>query len=75
VRSRIRNFVIGKSEDRGATENVLTGEAMFIAHYLAGWLGVSTGIVIAALLVLRIGGKALRARRKQRSGAEVPRRE
>lgn len=46
---------------------------MFIAHYLAGWLGVSTGIVIAALLVLRWGGKALRARRKQRSGIEAPR--
>ncbi|MGW7006264.1 hypothetical protein ACWGCW_26475 [Streptomyces sp. NPDC054933] len=46
---------------------------MFIAHYVAGWLGVSTGIVIAALLVLRRGGKALRARRKQRSSIEASR--
>lgn len=46
---------------------------MFIAHYLAGWLGVSTGFVIAALLVLRIGGKALRTRRGQRSGVQEPR--
>ena len=44
---------------------------MFIAHYLSGWLGISTGIVIAVLLVLRRGGKALRARRKQRSSTDA----
>ena len=48
---------------------------MFIAHYLAGWLGISTGIVIAALLLLRRGGKALRARRKQRADTDALRAE
>jgi hypothetical protein len=38
---------------------------MFIAHYIAGWLGIPAGIVIVALLILRKQGKALRARRKQ----------
>jgi hypothetical protein len=38
---------------------------MFIAHYIAGWLGVPAGIVIAALFILRKRGKALHARRKQ----------
>ncbi|MFF7188948.1 hypothetical protein ACFZAR_27675 [Streptomyces sp. NPDC008222] len=48
---------------------------MFIAHYLAGWLGVSTGMVIASLLLLRRGGTALRGRRMQRSGIEASRSE
>jgi hypothetical protein len=38
---------------------------MFIAHDIAGWLGIPTGIVIAALIILRRKGMALRARRKQ----------
>lgn len=38
---------------------------MFIAHDIAGWLGIPTGIVIAALIILRKKGMALRARRKQ----------
>jgi hypothetical protein len=38
---------------------------MFIAHYIAGWLGIPAGIVIAAMIILRKRGKALRARRKQ----------
>lgn len=38
---------------------------MFIAHDLATWLGIPAGIVIAALIILRKKGMALRARRKQ----------
>jgi hypothetical protein len=38
---------------------------MFIAHDIAGWLGIPTGIVIAGLIILRRKGIALRARRKQ----------
>jgi hypothetical protein len=38
---------------------------MFIAHDIAGWLGIPTGIVIAALIILRKKGMALRASRKQ----------
>lgn len=38
---------------------------MFIAHNIAGWLGIPTGIVVAALIILRKKGMALRARRKQ----------
>jgi hypothetical protein len=42
---------------------------MFIAHDIAGWLGIPTGIVIAALIILRKKGMALRARRKQESAS------
>ena len=42
---------------------------MFIAHDLATWLGIPTGIVIAALIILRKKGMALRARRKQARAA------
>jgi hypothetical protein len=38
---------------------------MFIAHDIAGWLGIPAGIVIAALIILRKKGMALRAKRKQ----------
>jgi hypothetical protein len=38
---------------------------MFIAHDIAGWLGIPTGIVIAALIILRKKGMALRASRKR----------
>lgn len=38
---------------------------MFIAHYIAGWLGIPAGIVIAALVILRKNGMALRASRKR----------
>jgi hypothetical protein len=38
---------------------------MFIAHDIAGWLGIPTGVAIAALIILRKKGMALRARRKQ----------
>jgi hypothetical protein len=46
---------------------------MFVAHDIAGWLGIPTGIVIAALIILRRQGMALRARNKQRraAGSEV----
>lgn len=42
---------------------------MFIAHDIAGWLGIPTGIVIAALIILRRKGMALRARKKQERAA------
>jgi hypothetical protein len=35
------------------------------AHDIAGWLGIPTGVVIAAMIILRKKGMALRARRKQ----------
>jgi hypothetical protein len=38
---------------------------MFIAHYIAEWLGIPAAIVIAALVILRRKGRALRARRQQ----------
>jgi hypothetical protein len=38
---------------------------MFIAHDIAGWLGIPTGIVLAALIILRKKGMALRASRKR----------
>jgi hypothetical protein len=38
---------------------------MFIAHHIAAWLGIPAGIVIAAMIVLRKKGRALRARRQQ----------
>jgi hypothetical protein len=46
---------------------------MFIAHYIAGWLGIPAGIVIAAMILLRRKGRALRARRQQaRDGRITP---
>jgi hypothetical protein len=45
---------------------------MFIAHDIAGWLGIPTGIVIAALIILRRKGMALRARRKQEHASRQP---
>jgi hypothetical protein len=44
---------------------------MFIAHYIAGWLGIPTGIVIVALIILRSKGRALRARRQQARAGHV----
>ena len=41
------------------------------AHDIAGWLGIPAGIVIAAMIILRRKGMALRARRQQ---ARDPRR-
>ncbi len=45
---------------------------MFIAHDIAGWLGVPVGIVIVALIILRKKGMALRARRKQARAGSPP---
>ena len=45
---------------------------MFIAHDIAGWIGVPVGIVIAALIILRKKGMALRARRKQARAGSPP---
>jgi hypothetical protein len=42
---------------------------MFIAHDIAGWLGIPTGIVIAALIILRKKGMALRASRKRKAAS------
>ena len=39
------------------------------AHDIAGWLGIPTGIVIAAMVILRRRGMALRARRQQARAA------
>jgi hypothetical protein len=36
-----------------------------MAHHIAEWLGIPTGIVIAAMMTLRKQGMALRARRQQ----------
>ena len=49
---------------------------MFIAHYIAEWLGIPAAIVIAALVILRRKGRALRARRQQARGPaeQAPRR-
>jgi hypothetical protein len=44
---------------------------MFLAHYVAGWMGIPTGIVIAAMLILRKKGMALRARRRQEREANA----
>lgn len=45
---------------------------MFIAHAIAGWLGIPTAIVIAALIILRKKGMALRAsRKKERAGRQL----
>jgi hypothetical protein len=45
---------------------------VFLAHYIAEWLGIPTGIVIAAMIILRRKGMALRARRKQARTASQP---
>jgi hypothetical protein len=45
---------------------------MFLAHYIAGWIGIPTGIVIAALFVLRKRGLQLRARRQQARTSTAP---
>jgi hypothetical protein len=44
------------------------------AHDIAGWLGIPIGIVIAAMVIVRKRGMALRARRQQAraSGAAPP---
>jgi hypothetical protein len=42
------------------------------AHDIAGWLGIPAGIVIAALIILRKKGMALRARRQQARTASPP---
>ena len=44
---------------------------MFIAHDIAGWLGIPTGIVIAVLIILRKKGMALRARRKEGASRQL----
>jgi hypothetical protein len=36
-----------------------------MAHHIAAWLGIPAGIVIAAMVILRKKGMALRARRQQ----------
>jgi len=36
-----------------------------MAHHIAAWLGIPAGIVIAAMVILRKRGTALRARRQQ----------
>ncbi|QHA07760.1 hypothetical protein GQF42_34600 [Streptomyces broussonetiae] len=45
---------------------------MFLAHYIAGWTGIPTGIVIAALFILRKRGTELRARRTQARRSTAP---
>jgi hypothetical protein len=40
-----------------------------MAHHIAAWLGIPAGIVIAALVVLRKKGMALRARRQKARAA------
>jgi hypothetical protein len=40
-----------------------------MAHHIAEWLGIPTGIVIAAMMILRKKGMALRARRQQARAA------
>lgn len=43
-----------------------------MAHHVAAWLGIPVGIVIAALVILRKKGMALRARRQQARAAKHP---
>jgi hypothetical protein len=45
-----------------------------MAHHIAAWLGIPVGIVIAAMIVLRKKGMALRARRQQARQAAAGRR-
>jgi hypothetical protein len=40
-----------------------------MAHHIAAWLGIPAGIVIAAMVILRKRGMALRARRQQARAA------
>jgi hypothetical protein len=43
-----------------------------MAHHIAAWLGIPTGVVIAAMMILRKKGMALRARRQQaRAGRQA----
>jgi len=45
----------------------------FIAHDIAGWIGVPVGVVIFGMIVLRKQGKQLRARRQhQRTSPNSP---
>jgi len=44
---------------------------MFIAHDIAGWLGLPAGIVIAAMIILRRKGRALRAHRQQARAGRI----
>jgi hypothetical protein len=41
-----------------------------MAHHIAEWLGIPTGIVIAAMMILRKQGMALRTRRQQARAAK-----
>jgi hypothetical protein len=43
-----------------------------VAHHIAAWLGIPAGIVIAAMVILRKKGMALRARRQQARDASRP---
>jgi hypothetical protein len=40
-----------------------------MAHHIAAWLSIPVGIVIAALVILRKKGMALRARRQKARAA------
>ena len=42
------------------------------AHYIAAWLGIPIGIVIAAMVILRKRGMELRARSQQAREASLP---
>jgi hypothetical protein len=44
-------------------------ERSAMAHHIAAWLGIPAGIVIAAMVILRKKGMALRARRQQARAA------
>jgi hypothetical protein len=43
-----------------------------MAHHIAAWLGIPAGIVIAAMVILRKKGMALRARRQQARASGRP---
>jgi len=43
-----------------------------MAHHIAAWLGIPAGIVIAAMVILRKKGMALRARRQQARASGGP---
>jgi hypothetical protein len=43
-----------------------------MAHHIAAWLGIPAGVVIAAMVILRKKGMALRARRQQTHDASQP---
>lgn len=47
---------------------------IFLAHHIAGWLGIPTGVLIAVLIILRKKGMAaMKARRQARQAAAQPR--